>query len=330
MLKNKIEGSIFGMVIGDALGSRYEFKKKQEIIQQINLDSLNSKDKFLPILGGGHFNVVAGQVTDDSELAFGLLHSLINLGTYNKEAVANKYLKWYNSKPFDIGNTTAQAFENARSYYDIIKNSEKYNKTSLSNGCLMRIAPLGIFGVFIKNELLVKFCFEDTIMTNPNTIAVDAVIVFCIAIKTALTTNDKQLIFNAAYSIVHTNLIKNILKMAFDGNPEPTILPNGDFTKTNGEHIGYLGIALQNAFFELIHGKSFYESLCNVISRGGDTDTNACITGSLLGAYYGKNNLPEPWIKSVQIHNPRITNYDEINQRNIPQDVEKLIKKFKF
>ena len=38
------------------------------------------------------------------------------------------------------------------------------------------------------------FCFQDTIMTNPNPIAIDMVKVYCMAIKTALTTNDKKTI----------------------------------------------------------------------------------------------------------------------------------------
>lgn len=29
------------------------------------------------------------------------------------------------------------------------------------------------------------------------------------------------------------------------------------------------------------------------IKLGGDTDTNACILGGLVGLYYGKNSIPE-------------------------------------
>lgn len=31
----------------------------------------------------------------------------------------------------------------------------------------------------------------------------------------------------------------------------------------------------------------------NVISEGGDTDTNACIVGGVIGAVIGFKNLPE-------------------------------------
>lgn len=40
------------------------------------------------------------------------------------------------------------------------------------------------------------------------------------------------------------------------------------------------------------HGKSlYYESIKETISLGGDTDTNACIVGGMVGAYVGARNL---------------------------------------
>lgn len=36
-----------------------------------------------------------------------------------------------------------------------------------------------------------------------------------------------------------------------------------------------------------------------MISKGGDTDTNAAIVGGLLGAAWGISNIKEHWIKTV-------------------------------
>ena len=40
-------------------------------------------------------------------------------------------------------------------------------------------------------------------------------------------------------------------------------------------------------------------ALVDVVNRGGDTDTNAAITGALLGAYHGAEAIPEHWAKAV-------------------------------
>ena len=40
--------------------------------------------------------------------------------------------------------------------------------------------------------------------------------------------------------------------------------------------------------------KNFYlDSIREIISLGGDTDTNACIAGGIIGAYVGVGNLSE-------------------------------------
>jgi ADP-ribosylglycohydrolase len=46
---------------------------------------------------------------------------------------------------------------------------------------------------------------------------------------------------------------------------------------------GYLGVALQSAFYELLHATSFTQAVVDAVERGGDTDTNGAIVGAMLG-----------------------------------------------
>ena len=43
----------------------------------------------------------------------------------------------------------------------------------------------------------------------------------------------------------------------------------------------------------------YYESISQVIQEGGDTDTNACIAGGMLGALLGIKSIPEYMVKKV-------------------------------
>jgi hypothetical protein len=52
------------------------------------------------------------------------------------------------------------------------------------------------------------------------------------------------------------------------------------------------GIGLQMA----AEGVPFEEGLRHVVSLGGDTDTNAAVTGALLGALHGRGSLPARWL----------------------------------
>ena len=51
-----------------------------------------------------------------------------------------------------------------------------------------------------------------------------------------------------------------------------------------------LGVPTASVLYALFTSNSFEESINKVISYGGDTDTNACIVGSMAEAMYGIDN----------------------------------------
>ena len=103
-LKEVARGCILGAFIGDAAGAFLEFYNKR--IKQEHVDHA------LTFPGGGVFSVESGQFTDDSEMAMCLMKGLIDgKGTLNQQLIAEWYLQWYKSPPFDIGNTTRCAMK---------------------------------------------------------------------------------------------------------------------------------------------------------------------------------------------------------------------------
>jgi len=107
-------GCLFGQVIGDSLGSLVEFDDADEIAAEYPGGVRDLADS-------GTWNTLAGQPTDDSELALALARTLTqNLarmpaggGAYDAEAAAASYGRWYASSPFDIGSTTSAALSAA-------------------------------------------------------------------------------------------------------------------------------------------------------------------------------------------------------------------------
>jgi ADP-ribosyl-[dinitrogen reductase] hydrolase len=95
----RAQGCLLGQIVGDSLGSLVEFQSAASI-KRLYPDGL----RFLN--DGGTWDTIAGQPTDDSELALALARSLALVGRYDAEAVARAYAAWYASGPFDIGGTT--------------------------------------------------------------------------------------------------------------------------------------------------------------------------------------------------------------------------------
>ena len=303
-------GCLLGQLIGDALGTRYEFEDADTVRALVADDT--DRNGFLPILGGGPFGVVPGQVTDDSELAVGLLASLLEEGTYNRESVAQNYLRWLASRPFDVGNTTRNAFRNARNYTEIVENSRRHNNGSLSNGCLMRISPLGL-GLVGDPDTLMEFAEEDCRMTNPADATVDAVRVFVLMISVLVETGDRDTALESAMREARTPVVRDLISASV--LPATTVtLADGTRVRPDSHFMGYFGVALHNALHQLRTTRSFHESLVATVELGGDTDTNGCIAGALLGAYYGASALPTEWIASVRrCRNPRSSSYELVD-----------------
>jgi hypothetical protein len=63
--------------------------------------------------------------------------------------------------------------------------------------------------------------------------------------------------------------------------------------------MGWVLIALQNAFYQLLHAVNLEEGVVDTVMRGGDTDTNGAIAGALLGAVYGRRAVPSRWIATL-------------------------------
>ena len=59
------------------------------------------------------------------------------------------------------------------------------------------------------------------------------------------------------------------------------------------KNAGYIKIAFCYAFHYLKNNYSYFDALVDVITKRGDTDTNACIIGGLIGAADGYDSIPE-------------------------------------
>ena len=87
---------------------------------------------------GGTFGTIAGQPTDDTEMALLLARSIVAAREYDADAVHSAYRWWLDSEPFDAGMTISGAL------------TGRPNPESQANGALMRVSPLGIWGAGLQ------------------------------------------------------------------------------------------------------------------------------------------------------------------------------------
>lgn len=57
--------------------------------------------------------------------------------------------------------------------------------------------------------------------------------------------------------------------------------------------------SIEAALWGLLNTSSYEECVLKAVNLGNDTDTTAAIAGGLAGIYYGYDNIPEKWRRTI-------------------------------
>lgn len=289
-LLSRATGVLLGQCIGDSLGSLVEFSSAGDIAQRYPAGVRNLVD-------GGFWNTIAGQPTDDSELALVLVRMLAGSGRYDDDAIATAYAQWLESGPFDVGNTTANALEaalDAATTGDPVAEAARQAAVggNPANGSLMRVSPIGVFAAGKPDEAA-RLARQDSLLTHAHPLCVESCAAYAAAIAAGVAGVSRRGMLDAAQRALSFDIAGNEVRMALDA-ADRSALPAAD-----GRNQGFVLVALQIAFRQLMHIDSFEEALVEVVGLGGDTDTNAAITGALIGALHGREAIPPRWVLPV-------------------------------
>ena len=258
-------GCLLGQIIGDSLGSLVESRTAEQIAKLFPGGVRELAD-------GGVFHTIAGQPTDDSEMALTLARALVRDGRHDADKVLDAYREWLQTRPIDIGETTERGLLGM------------HTSESQSNGSLMRVAPIGVWAAGDPARAAATARI-DSALTHPNPLCLEACAAYCAAIAAGVAGESRQGMVKAA--LKHSS---GAAREAIERNALPA-----DFNARQG----WVLTALQNAFYRLRSDASLEASLLETIACGGDTDTNAAVAGALLGAFHGRAAFPSRWVLPV-------------------------------
>lgn len=317
----RARGCLLGQLAGDALGSMVEFKSAATIRSMYPGD-------LREIGPSAVFGTLAGQPTDDSELALALARTLAAHG-FAVEQIAGAYGDWHESHPFDEGNATRQALSGIgaarrRGASAAETARQSADPHTQANGALMRQSPLGIWGYALDPMVLDGYVRADTRLTHPNEVCQDASAAFIVALAAVIREGlDGPAAYARACAWDH----------AHGHSPKVTqALAAAQTTRPNYEQsIGHVPIALQNAFYQALHASSLEDGVVDTVMQGGDTDTNAAIAGALLGAIHGTGAVPDQWRAALLacrpeqgapgVHHPRPATYWPVDALDLAAQV---------
>jgi len=153
----------------------------------------------------------------------------------------------------------------------------------------MRISPIGMMGINISDVQLRKCVLSDIGATHCRDIAIESSYSYCIAIRELIKTGDEVI---ALASV-------DKLKMKWFGELIFPKLIEIDVQKEWSK--GWCKTAWYYAFSSLALKKCLKDAMMHVVLEKGDTDTDACIVGALIGAKIGYSKRDKECVEIQKI-----------------------------
>ncbi|WKB55008.1 ADP-ribosylglycohydrolase family protein [Eleftheria terrae] len=279
---DRYRGCLLGLACGDAVGTTVEFCPR------------GSFEPLTDMVGGGPFELAAGQWTDDTSMALCLAASLLHCGGFDARDQMNRYVNWWQwgyysatGECFDIGMTVLRALQRYQLTGEPMAGST--DPATAGNGSLMRLAPV-------------------VLHAHP-----DAARVRALARASSATTHA------APEALACCELLALCLHRALAGAPKDEVLDLGDVggecervaslaagswrgqSEARLRGSGYCVESLEAALWCFATTSSFEAAVLRAANLGDDADTTAAITGQLAGAYYGVAGLPAHWLARLHL-----------------------------
>ena len=317
-------GCLLGGAIGDALGWPVEFLKYNDIIKKFGQEGINdlvfSKNK-------------KAEITDDTQMTLFTAEGILRAQSRGYEkgicdptpVVYFAYKRWLNT----------QGYEREREYdwvYDgwLLDIKELYERRAPGNSCLsallfnkmgsisepinnskgcggvMRVAPVGLF---YEKEIAFKMGADFAALTHGHPSGYLSSGALSLIIAYIINGSDIETAVNE--TLIELKKYKNheecyeLLQKAVDLS-KMDIKSLDAINKLGEGWVGEEALAI-SVYCALKYKNDFKKALITSVNHNGDSDSTGAITGNILGAYLGINEIPKHWIDNVELT-------DEISQ----------------
>lgn len=255
---------MLGAIIGDVVGSFYEVLEVKKIKNghRSYKERIKILDKNTPLFTSDC------SVTDDSILTFAIYKAI------KENAPYETMLKEYAKKEINLGKDMYGRSRFGKGFVEWVKGNTE--GTSYGNGASMRISPVGY--LFDTLDEVKQETYKATIPSHnheESLLCAEAVSTSIFLLRQGISKEELK-----------EYIEKNYFKLDYDLDD---LRKNYRFSSKSIDSV-------PQAIFTFLESNSFEDTIRNAISIGGDTDTIACIAGSLAEAHYG---IPEELIKQV-------------------------------
>lgn len=308
--EDRAKGVLLGLACGDALGRPVEFASPDRIERE--------HGQVTEMLGHGTHGQPAGTITDDTDMALCIIRSLLECDRFDPEDIADRFVEWYESGPFDIGGMTRRALgriQNGESWEEAGQREWEASPEggNAGNGSVMRCTPLAV-AYADHPAALVRTSIDSSRITHADPRCTYGCAVLNLTIGAALQDQTEPL--ETALGMVADDFATTLqrtsgvipegasplLESGLPAELRTTLQTVPDDVRSDElSNSGYVVDTLQTALYDALTASSAEEAIVTSVNRGGDSDTIGAISGSVAGAKFGASSLPSRWLEQIDV-----------------------------
>jgi poly(ADP-ribose) glycohydrolase ARH3 len=275
LLKDRFEGCLLGLAIGDALGGLFEAQSAEAIRARFPTAEA--------LIGYPQEEI---WYTDDTQMAIGVAETLVACGQIVEEQLCAAFVANYvPSRGYGRGaRAVLEEMEEGRDHRQVAE--QYFPGGSYGNGAAMRVAPIGLF---FRDDLqrVWEQARLSALPTHLHPLGIEGAQLLALAV--ALCSRMERFDRPAFFAELRSASVSAEYRARID-EAERVDSPEGLAGLGNGiEALESVPTAI--ACFARTP-ESYEATVSSAIFLGGDTDTIAAMAGGLSGAWLGSHRLP--------------------------------------
>ncbi len=289
----RLEGAVWGHLVGDALGVPYEFRPP-ESIGEVRFGA------------PGTHGQPPGTWSDDGALMLALLDSLLvadpaggrPVVRFDPEDQGRRIRAWHEhgaytpdgDGAFDVGGATLAAVHALQAGVPADR-SGSVTPHALGNGSLMRILPVALAGRGRDDATLVGWASAASGVTHGDPLARVACALYVLLARRLLERSDDP---GAALASA-----RKAMGEVVAGSPlAPALAGLLAWSRRTGG--GHAADAFWSAWEAATTADCYQDAVVRAVRFGNDTDTTAAIAGGLAGIRWGVGSIPQVWLARLR------------------------------
>ncbi|WP_141575573.1 ADP-ribosylglycohydrolase family protein [Actinomadura sp. WMMA1423] len=284
--RSRVVGTVLGSAVGDALGAPFEFGPAGAFSTRYppgHGDEMRA--------GGGWDR---GEATDDTQMAVLVAQSLLERGGLDPPDMFARFQRWAAADPKDIGLQTEAVLTGGRPWDLAAAHHFRGTGRAAGNGALMRASTSAVYFAPAGRAATMEAARRITALTHGDPAAWEGTAILHDLVRVALDGADPIAALPEVLPHVRSDHRDRYAAILSDGwHPD-------DATEFNGA----VWPCLASAAWAVRTTRSFEDALRAAVDLGGDTDTVAAVTGTLAGALYGHEAIPERWTRALHVPLP--------------------------